>query len=364
MTYYTNLFSPETYVAFTESERDVSGFRVRQKNVANQIRPGDRFICYMTKTSRWIGILEITEKYFIDDSPLFYPEDDPYMIRFRVKVHVWLPKEKAIPIHEDKVWNQLSFTRDHSKNSSAWTGKLRASLNQLSEQDGRFLEGLLQGQSTNGPTYPIDEEYFQKLVGQRIRRKGRTVPDTIPKRVDIKQEPKDDSTIRESYRMQAMLAKIGEEMGFNIWIPRSDRSNVLREWNPAEKVLFDELPLNYDANTLNTIEQIDVIWLKRRSIVRAFEVEHSTAIYSGILRMADLLALQPNMNIRFHIVAPFERKDKVLQEIKRPVFSLLDSAPLSKICSFISYNNVYELSEERHLSFLSDAVLEKYTGEP
>ncbi len=30
----------------------------------------------------------------------------------------------------------------------------------------------------------------------------------------------------------------------------------------------------------------------------AFEVEHSTPIYSGTLRMADLLALQPNMDIR------------------------------------------------------------------
>jgi hypothetical protein len=27
-------------------------------------------------------------------------------------------------------------------------------------------------------------------------------------------------------------------------------------------------------------------------------VEHTTSIYSGILRMADLLALQPNMDIR------------------------------------------------------------------
>src|SRR5690242_21750466 len=33
------------------------------------------------------------------------------------------------------------------------------------------------------------------------------------------------------------------------------------------------------------------------SIVRAFEVEHTTSVYSGILRMADLLALQPNMDI-------------------------------------------------------------------
>ena len=47
-----------------------------------------------------------------------------------------------------------------------------------------------------------------------------------------------------------------------------------------------------------------MIWLKRRAIIRAFEVEHTTAVYSGILRMADLLALQPNMDINLHIVAP------------------------------------------------------------
>jgi hypothetical protein len=41
----------------------------------------------------------------------------------------------------------------------------------------------------------------------------------------------------------------------------------------------------------NPIERIDVLWLKGRSIKRAFEVEHTTSIYSGILRMADLLAL-------------------------------------------------------------------------
>ena len=87
------------------------------------------------------------------------------------------------------------------------------------------------------------------------------------------------------------------------------------------------MPLNYDETTLSTIEQIDVIWLKGRSIVRAFEVEHTTSVYSGLLRMADLLALQPNMNINLHIVAPDNRQEKVFQEIQRPVFSLLEKGP-------------------------------------
>ena len=86
----------------------------------------------------------------------------------------------------------------------------------------------------------------------------------------------------------------------------------------GDGILIEQLPRSYDSVTLKTIEQIDVLWLKRRSIVRAFEVEHTTSVYSGILRMADLLALQPNMAIKLHIVAPEERREKVFQEIRRP----------------------------------------------
>jgi len=79
--------------------------------------------------------------------------------------------------------------------------------------------------------------------------------------------------------------------------------------------------------------------------------------------MADLLALQPNMDIKLHIVAPYSRRDKVFQEIRRPVFSLLDRGPLSESCTYISYDSLRELSEQRHLAHLSDSVLDEYAEE-
>ena len=363
MAYYTDLFSPETYEAFTQSDKSISGFRPRQKNAASKIRPGDKLVCYVTKISRWVGILEVTSEYFESDTPLFYSEDDPFVIRFHVKPLVWLPKEKAVPIREDHVWEALSFTQSHDKNSSHWTGKMRNSLNLLSVGDGRFLEELLERQKIDGHIYELDEAQYRKLVGQRIRREDKVVSVSVPQEDELEKEARDEQTIRESYQIQALLARIGEAMGCTIWLPRSDRSNVIQEWTPNDGVLLDALPLNYDETTLKTIEQIDVLWLRRRSIVRAFEVEHSTAIYSGILRMADLLALQPNMDIRLHIVAPYSRKEKVMQEIQRPVFSLLERAPLSEICSFISYDSVRELSDTQHLSHLSDSVLDEYAEE-
>jgi hypothetical protein len=163
--------------------------------------------------------------------------------------------------------------------------------------------------------------------------------------------------------MQALIATIGARMGLSIWLPRADRGAVLREWASDREALLERLPLNYDDTTLRTVEQIDVIWLRGRSIVRAFEVEHTTSVYSGILRMADLLALQPNMDIRLHIVAPLAKKEKVFSEIRRPVFSLLEKGPLAESCTYLSYDSLHELAAQNHLAHLSDSVLDEYAEE-
>jgi predicted RNA-binding protein len=364
MAYYVDLFSPETYEVFSNSPRDISGFRARHEGLASRIQPGDKFICYLTKLSRWIGVLEIKSNYFKDSTPIFYPSDDPFIIRFKVKPIVWLPKEKGFPIKDERVWNSLTFTKDTEPNSSRWRGKLRNSLNQLDENDGKFLDHLLLSQAERGERFPVDEDEYNKFLNHTIHREDKIVIVSVPQNNDSESDAEESISIRadvrESIKVQALLARIGTEMGMKIWLPRSDRTAVLTEWNDGPKPVLERLPLNYDETTLRTIEQIDVLWLRGRAIIRAFEVEHTTSIYSGILRMADLLALQPNMDIKLHIVAPDSRRDKVFQELRRPVFSLLDKGPLSESCTYLSYDSIKELSKERHLSHLSDSVLDEY----
>lgn len=360
MAYYLDLFSPATYEAFAQSDRSISGFRVRQMNAASRVEPGDMLVCYMTRLSRWIGLLEVLEGFTIDETPLFYPEDDPFVVRFGVRPLVWLPVEKAVPIHEDRVWNRLSFTRGQSKRSSSWTGKLRGSLAQLDETDGAFLDGLIREQMDGGETYPVDPDEFRRLATHRVRRADKDVTVTVPEAADPEEEGGGRPEARESAKIQALLVEIGARMGMQIWVPRNDRATVLAELPGDHGQLLERLPLNYDETTLKTIEQIDVLWLKGRAIKRAFEVEHTTSVYSGILRMADLLALQPNMDIRLHLVAPIARREKVFQEIRRPVFSLLERGALSEICTYLSYDSIHELAEQEHLSHLSHSVIEEY----
>ena len=363
MAYYIDLFSPETYQAFSDSERNISGFRERQKGTASGINPGDKLICYITRLSRWVGVFEIKTKFFIDDKPIFLPTADPFVIRFHIQAAVWLPLEKSIPVDEDLSWKNLSFTKKLPKKSTAWTGMVRGSLRKIEDTDGQYLERILHDQLTNSIIFPLDELDRKKLKAPTVKTQdSKQISVSIPENEDDQTESisQQKSTQRDSIKIQALLAEVGERMNLKVWIPRSDRQRVIEIWQPKAACLLEHLPLNYDDATLKTIENIDVLWIKGRSIVRAFEVEHTTSIYSGILRMADLMALQPNLNINAHIVAPIERKEKVLQEISRPVFAFLEKGPLSESCTFVSYESILELAKEKRLEYMTDAVLEEY----
>ena len=369
MAYFLDLFTPETWLAFREIGANVTGFRERHWHLASErVRQGDIFLCYLTRLSRWCGVLQAESKAYHDNSPI-HDDLDPFTVRFKVKPIVMLEPESAIPIYDDKVWSKLTITNRYERGHRSWTGFFRGSLGRLEECDGSYLVELLKKQESNPESYPLTDKDKRQLAR---RRKVRTLDREVE--VEVPDHEEDDAALepalvnpalvvdsRESIKVQAKVAQIGAEMGFRIWVPRNDKARVL-EHVPAtmhEKFL-DLLPLNYDDTTLRTVEQIDVLWLKGRSMARAFEIEHTTAIYSGLLRMADLLALQPNMDIRLHIVAPPDKRERVLREIRRPVFSLLDRGPLYEQCSFLSYDSIDQLAGTQHLSHMSDTIIAEY----
>ena len=47
----------------------------------------------------------------------------------------------------------------------------------------------------------------------------------------------------------------------------------------------------------------------------------------------------------------------------RPVFSLLEKGPLAESCTYLSYDSLRELGDQKHLSHLSDTVLDEYAEE-
>lgn len=83
----------------------------------------------------------------------------------------------------------------------------------------------------------------------------------------------------------------------------------------------------------DTIRLIDVLWLERgrANVAAAFEVEHSTSIYSGIVRMLDLALSGGDLHAAagLFLVAPDAREADVRAQIARPAFSRISDLDIS-----------------------------------
>ncbi len=87
---------------------------------------------------------------------------------------------------------------------------------------------------------------------------------------------------------------------------------------------------------MSLIEHIYVLWLRGNRLEAAFEVEHTTAVYSGLLRMSDLITLHPNLT---RYVCESSRPARV-----RPTFDALEP-PLHTVCGFIPYSRLFAEAE-------------------
>jgi hypothetical protein len=159
-----------------------------------------------------------------------------------------------------------------------------------------------------------------------------------------KEEPCETAaSSNEHTEIQYLLLRLGNDLGFKVWVAKNDKNKQHNgDSFSAIPNIVTELPLQFDSQVNKTIKLIDVLWLnKRNSIEAAFEIESTTSIYSGLLRMSDLIAMQPNLNISLYLVAPDSRRDKVMAEINRPTFSRREP-PLSEMCRFISFSKIKE----------------------
>jgi hypothetical protein len=142
-------------------------------------------------------------------------------------------------------------------------------------------------------------------------------------------------------KAQWQLARMGRALGLEVWIPRSDRHRSYRGALLADLCAAELPSLGLPTQAQAIIENIDVLWIDAGVVVCAFEVEHSTAVYSGLLRMSDLVTVQPYTSIKLFIVASADRRGKVARELMRPTFAK-SKPPLAQICQFLSYERLDE----------------------
>jgi len=139
------------------------------------------------------------------------------------------------------------------------------------------------------------------------------------------------------YQIQTIVGAIGALTGHAVYVPANDRPFL--DWSIVDQFeLASEVPSTGRRAPTASLSFIDVLWTHptRNLLTAAFEVEHSTPIYSGLLRFNDV---HIDFKLpRAGIVAQAERKEAFLRQINRRTFR---ASGLNEICLFYSYNDIY-----------------------
>ena len=123
-------------------------------------------------------------------------------------------------------------------------------------------------------------------------------------------------------QIQGWLRDLGKRLGFSVWIASNDRGRAHEGGQLGDGCLTELLPSA--MGSADAVRLIDVVWVESstQKVAAAFEVEHSTSIYSGIVRMLDLaLGTEVGAASTLFLVAPDNRRDDVAAQLRRPAFS-------------------------------------------
>ena len=157
---------------------------------------------------------------------------------------------------------------------------------QLSKDLGAFA-GLLFEIGTGRLLVDGNAETIHQMEKAKIEKVAKA------RHADVLEDQKAES---EHTQVQYLLIKIGRALKYDVYVARNDRHRSF-DGHSFALLTLPELPsMDWPKDVLDTVSLIDVIWLKpgTSEIVSAFEVEKSTSIYSGILRMEDLARSIPD----------------------------------------------------------------------
>jgi type II restriction enzyme len=170
------------------------------------------------------------------------------------------------------------------------------------------------------------------------------------------------SHARRHAQIQYLLAQVGYQFGYKIWIAQNDRGVKIGEKSFAEMpgvlpTLKEGTVIANFSEAAHAARLIDCIWFKNGRLMPAvFEVEHSTGVTSGLTRMKAFRDILPPFPSRYVIAAPDEDRAKVFAEFDKAQFR--DLKP-----EYLSYSAIEELAglcRKRKIMGVTDEFIDSF----
>lgn len=214
-------------------------------------------------------------------------------------------------------WKDFLEMRDHIIN-------LNAQISSDLSKDLGAISGMLFDVGVG--KIPLEEnweaavEFAKDKIEKTLKKRHETVEN------ELKEE-------NEHLRMQFLLTEIGRALGYQVYIPLNDRSKLFDGRSLVLDTLSDLPSFDLSDDVKKTVRLIDIIWLTKDKdrIVCAFEIEKSTSIYSGILRLRDLTIDLGDKGCEVFLVAPDDREKEVMAQLQRPSLKFAGSAGIKYV---------------------------------
>jgi len=131
---------------------------------------------------------------------------------------------------------------------------------------------------------------------------------------EIKASVKEVKEITGHSEAEFILLELGQILGYDTYSP--DRNKDAYGQKLDDLISLDAIPQFTTPSLLDTIKNIDVIWFEDEFPICCFEVEHTTGVTNGLLRLYQTSQL----NTKLFIIAPDDVLKKFETEINKMPF--------------------------------------------
>jgi len=115
--------------------------------------------------------------------------------------------------------------------------------------------------------------------------------------------------------IQGVLLELGNMLGYDTYV--ADPSKVYRGEILGNLATLKEIPQFTYQRLLDTVKNIDVIWFEEEFPKFCFEIEHTTGVTMGLLRLYQIRKIT---DAKFFVIAPEEIISKFQTEISKDPF--------------------------------------------
>jgi len=185
---------------------------------------------------------------------------------------------------------------------------------------------------------------FEYVFALKFKRDKKTVIKSalgiqeITTKPEIAVSTKEVKEITNHSEAEFILLKLGQILGYDTYSP--DKNKEAYSQKLKDLISLDAIPQFTTPNLLDTIKNIDIIWFEDEFPVCCFEVEHTTGVTSGLLRLYQTSQL----NTKLFIIAPADVLKKFETEMDKIPFSKMKNRYIFR--SYEDLANFYRLAED------------------